>query len=299
MAKFCEKCGTPLVEGMNFCTNCGAPVPVDTPTNAPQQGAPVPNPAPQPTPAPGPAPQTQGVPSPNGAQPHAGLQGVTSPKPNPAQGFTNTTSAVQGKVAGAPNPSNGGADNKKPFIAIIIGVVALLIVAVAGGFFYYHHEQQVKIEKMQAEQAAQAKAQAEKAAQEKAAVEQKAKQQDEAVTQAYVKAALFKLMQGEDNLKSLANMINSGGYREEPLLEESGIVVNSVKARIKAMKEMPVPSDPQVAKDVDELFNIQIQRANFMADGVRGDTSKFAVGGQYYDMFYEKLAAFKKAHGVN
>ena len=119
MAKFCEKCGTPLVEGMNFCTNCGAPVPVDTPTNAPQQGAPV---------------------------------------PNPAQGFTNTTSAVQGKVAGAPNPSNGGADNKKPFIAIIIGVVALLIVAVAGGFFYYHHEQQVKIEKMQAEQAAQAKA---------------------------------------------------------------------------------------------------------------------------------------------
>ena len=72
-----------------------------------------------------------------------------------------------------------------------------------------------------------------------------------------------------------------------------------VKDSIKAMKEMPVPSDPQVAKDVDELFNIQIQRANFMADGVRGDTSKFAVGGQYYDMFYEKLAAFKKAHGVN
>ena len=43
---------------------------------------------------------------------------------------------------------------------------------------------------MQAEQAAQAKAQAEKAAQEKAAVEQKAKQQDEAVTQAYVKSSI-------------------------------------------------------------------------------------------------------------
>lgn len=51
MAKFCTSCGSPLTEGVAFCTQCGAKA----------EAAPVPAPQPQsrPAPAPSPAPQIQ------------------------------------------------------------------------------------------------------------------------------------------------------------------------------------------------------------------------------------------------
>lgn len=54
----CNNCGQMIEDGLKFCTNCGTPAPISSPSSAP---APSPSPAPAPAPSPSPAPKSEPV----------------------------------------------------------------------------------------------------------------------------------------------------------------------------------------------------------------------------------------------
>ena len=82
------------------------------------------------------------------------------------------------------------------------------------------------------------------------------------------------------------------------MLTQEDIVRNQINAAQADVKKLTQPADASIANEIDSLFKIQLQRADFMRQGILGDTAKFGVGGQYYDQFYEKYNALKKAHNL-
>ena len=217
-----------------------------------------------------------------------GVQQVGSTEPGRQEGASYSMANTHKQM---------GAEHSKNKQFVIIGLLIAILVAAAGGGYYYYHQQQVKIEQMQAEQAAAEEAKAKKEAEEKAAKEQNDKQQAQ-ITSAYIQKALSQLDAGERDLKSLADMINSGVYMTSTLLNEEANVVSRIEGRRADLKKMTAPADSSIVNDVEALYSIQTQRANFMAKGIQGDTSQYAVGGNYYDQYYAKLDAFKKVHNV-
>jgi hypothetical protein len=110
MAQFCTKCGTPLTEGLKFCTGCGA--------SAGAPGAP---------PAQAPAAQPPVAPVPQ-------LPAVPAPRPAP--------------VAPAPVPAAPTASSGSPILKIVLIVLAVLIFlgllsAASCAYFLYRAKQKV------------------------------------------------------------------------------------------------------------------------------------------------------------
>lgn len=132
MARFCETCGTPLIEGASFCGGCGAallagpsPAPPLVPPPAPPApiaSAPRPLSPPPPPPGPGfraapppPPPPASGfraAPPPPPPPPAAGFRGA--PPPPPASGIRAASPPPPGLGLAAPGAASSGAAGGLP-----------------------------------------------------------------------------------------------------------------------------------------------------------------------------------------
>ena len=215
-------------------------------------------------------------------------QPAAAPSPSapaaPAQ-TESTTPAVQPMPPALQQQAASGGNNTVLFLSVII-----LLLLAGGGWYFYHQQEKIKeatasVQAMQENQAAIQQSQA--AAQE----EHRARQQ--AVARAYRQEAVNNLERNEKDLASLASAINSGKHPRQDLLRYEADVLAAIKERRSSMARIDKPENSLLVDAAEDLFSIQIMRANCMANGIRGDKDQYRVGGTYYDKFYEKYDAFK------
>lgn len=192
----------------------------------------------------------------------------------------------------APQPQRAGGPNW----TAIVGIIAVAVVAIAGLFFYYNSTKQEAAQPVQTTQTADSSS---GDTQKKDNPAPAAKSQDNADTHlqtihnAYISSTSTLLSQGEQDLANLAAAINSGSYTHASLLDREAQVASSIRRRQADAGRLEQPEAGTV-NAANNLFDIQLRRAECMARGVRGDTNQFAVGGNYYDEFQAKFATFQK-----
>ena len=114
MAQFCTKCGTPMGEGMTFCTNCGA---------------------------------TAAAPAARAAQPPAAV--TPAPPTTPSPGVAPVAAAPAGAAPVAAAPKSGS-----PVLKIILAVLAVLIffsLLGVGGCVYFIYRAKQKVNEFKKE----------------------------------------------------------------------------------------------------------------------------------------------------
>ena len=192
--------------------------------------------------------------------------------------------------------NQGNGSNKNIMIGILI---ALLVLIGAGSGYYYYTVQQSTAEmatKSAAEKATQEQAAKDKTEADKAKADSSAKEQKNH-NEAYARAAVSRLDSGEAALSEFASKINSGTYPKSVLLKQESNLVEDIENRRGTLKNEVQP-DAGVVSTANELFSIQIKRANCMAKGIQGEQDQYRIGGNYYDQFQAKYADFKKDNGV-
>ena len=102
------------------------------------------------------------------------------------------------------------------------------------------------------------------------------------------------LMYNEAALKRVADAINGGTSRRN-VEHEFFLAKEEIIATINAAKG---EADSLLKKDVLSLVDIQINRYGCMVDGYNGDTHAYTVGGEYYDIFYRRLADFRYKYNL-
>lgn len=182
----------------------------------------------------------------------------------------------------------GISDKYNKGLIIIVVIVGLIVTGFGSYFRYNYHIQQIKLKQAQQEAIeAQYKLDAEKV--------QESNNKHRELVKIQVSHAIDILMQGEVVLKSLADDINSGritGHGNGTTNRQ--ITLNIINNETTEFTNL----DMNTKKRILELQDLQIQRVNAMYDGLAGDTSRYAEGGNKYDEFYAKLATLKKDYGI-
>ena len=202
-----------------------------------------------------------------------------------------------------PLNNQGSGSNKNIMIGVLIG---LLIILGAGCGYYYYTAQQSALEiatKTAAEKAAQEQAQKDKADADTAKAKADKTTVDSSVKDqgnrnaVYARATLSRLDSGEAALSELASKINSGTYPRNVLLRQEANLVEGIENRRSALQN-EVQADASIVSRANDLFSIQIKRANCMARGIQGEQDQYRIGGNYYDQFQDQYAAFKQDTGL-
>ncbi len=184
-----------------------------------------------------------------------------------------------------------------------MNVISLIILGAGCGYYYYTAQQSAleiatksAAEKAAQEQAQKDKADADKAKADKTTVDSSVKDQGNR-NAVYARATLSRLDSGEAALSELASKINSGTYPRNVLLRQEANLVGDIENRRSALKN-EVQADASIVSRANDLFSIQIKRANCMARGIQGEQDQYRIGGNYYDEFQAQYAAFKQDTGL-
>lgn len=176
--------------------------------------------------------------------------------------------------------------NNKNIAIIACLVVFIILLGAVGGYYFYTQQKQKAISVAAQEQAA-------KTASDKITA---AKQEERNKIKMYARNTVENLKQGQIDLKNLADDINSGYYDKDTLLRRESNIVALIENRRTGLKSQMQPSDTSIIAKSDELFSIQIQRANCMARGMQGDTHQYSIGRKYSDDFDGLLYEFKRIY---
>lgn len=217
------------------------------------------------------------------------------------QSIAMTNEAIPKVQSMSMNTKNNNNKESKNLITILVIIVLLLG---AGGGYYYtqmqqQQEQALADKKAAEDDAARANAEAEvaKSAAEQAKSDNEIKIRKEK-DKAYIKNAIVRLEQGETDLANLSSSINSGKNTKAYLLRVESNIVSAIEGRRSNLKQQVQPETASLINEADILFSLQINRANCMFKGIQGDTSQYAVGGNYYEEFQNKYNVLKKANDL-
>ncbi len=323
MAGICAKCGAPLQDGSNFCTNCGAAVggaeelklmPLDRPAdtdekryikvsdsnleetqlipkeNIPSDTAYIP-----------PVGQSQN----HNNQPAAGRtyygqtscgQNVNGPQYYGQQtsGQSNYSQQYYGQNSGQHYGQSYDRNSvRKTSSHRGIKLLLLLIAFLLGWNGYLMMSSRSEPVRTVQEQAQTPAREQEKS--QSAPVQAKEKKVEKKSPKiSYIEHTVASLSSNEETLADLASKINSGKYAAADLLNYDKQAKDLIQKRYLDLQKQFAIDDPALKREAEELFSLQVRRVECMRQGIMGNQEQYGVGSRYYDQFQERYESLKQ-----
>ena len=173
----------------------------------------------------------------------------------------------------------------KTIIAILLVIISLLAVV---GSYIFTDRQEVAV----------APVRHEKNPSDTEKSQKETRQKERQKEREYVVAAVTSFRDNEEALAALAAAINSGSYSQGILLDRASSTIQKVNTSRAGLQKKADGTNADLSREINELLDIEVKRAECMRQGLQGDTDQYRVGGEYYDQFQVRFEALKGHYGL-